>query len=586
MRAMSAMQAFYAAKADYEARSLCLLVAFSFSALLRAPESRAVCAAFQATLKPLEEGTVEYQAAEEAVFLRSAEKALAVARANGGVYVKAAQFVASMQGGGGDRLVPRVLVDALKVLTDRAPFRPFSEMEAVLVEELGGPATRLFASIDPTPVAAASLAQVHRGVTLAGEPVAIKIQYPELRANLASDLSVFRTMGSQMRPGGMDLTWLLDDFESFLQSETDFRGEAANTAAAAAALAGRPDVLVPAVHSSLSSARVLTTAFVQGLVRIDDDAGLASAGLRPADVGHLLASTFADTVLRGGWVHGDPHGGNVYVVPRAVGRAPPGALAAALLQRAEGAEAALRAAGAPRVSAGARALAAALRPPAFLPTLVLLDHGLHHNLDETTRVALCALLLACVRARPAAMRAASQALASGRPGAPPPPPAVARFFPLALSHCFVFGVGLLSVTPEEVAAARAGRMPPGLSMADLSDFLAGLHGSGGNVLGVIHALGYTRGLLNSLRFPERRRLRVLARAAALGAAREPDSAGAELAARLAAARADFLVWLLIPLMAIVAPMYHLVLRPLAGAKDLAALLFFAAAIALASLAAA
>ena len=79
MRAMSAMQAFYAAKADYEA-----------------------------SLKGLEEGSVEYEAAQNGVFARSAEKALSIARANGGVYVKAAQFIASMQGGGGDkaRLLP------------------------------------------------------------------------------------------------------------------------------------------------------------------------------------------------------------------------------------------------------------------------------------------------------------------------------------------------------------------------------------------------------------------------------------------------------------------------------------------------
>lgn len=77
MRAMTAMQAFYAAKADYEA-----------------------------SLKGLEEGSEAYEAAQNAVFARSAEEALSIARANGGVYVKAAQFIASMQGGGGDKARP------------------------------------------------------------------------------------------------------------------------------------------------------------------------------------------------------------------------------------------------------------------------------------------------------------------------------------------------------------------------------------------------------------------------------------------------------------------------------------------------
>jgi len=91
------------------------------------------------------------------------------------------------------QVVPKVFADALRVLTDRAPFRPWAEMEALLAEELGAPTEQLFASVDPNPLAAASLAQVHRGVTRDGVDVAIKIQYPELRANLASDLAVFRS---------------------------------------------------------------------------------------------------------------------------------------------------------------------------------------------------------------------------------------------------------------------------------------------------------------------------------------------------------------------------------------------------------
>ena len=75
---------------------------------------------------------------------------------------------------------------------------------------------------------------------------------------------------------------------------------------------------------------------------------------------------------------------------------------------------------------------------------------------------------------------------------------------------------MAEVGPAELAAARRGKLPPGLALSDLSDFLTGLHGAGGNVLGVIHALGYTRGLLNALKYAERRRLRALAGAAGRG----------------------------------------------------------------------
>lgn len=80
--------------------------------------------AAQASLKGLEEGSAGYEAALEGVYTRASAKALEVARQNGGVYNKAAQFVASMQGGGGDKVVPKVFIDTLAILTDRAPFRP------------------------------------------------------------------------------------------------------------------------------------------------------------------------------------------------------------------------------------------------------------------------------------------------------------------------------------------------------------------------------------------------------------------------------------------------------------------------------
>ena len=82
------------------------------------------CRRFQNSLKDLEEGSAAYTAALDGVYERAAASALAVARANGGVYNKAAQFVASMQGGGGDKVVPPVFIKTLAILTDRAPYRP------------------------------------------------------------------------------------------------------------------------------------------------------------------------------------------------------------------------------------------------------------------------------------------------------------------------------------------------------------------------------------------------------------------------------------------------------------------------------
>ena len=581
-----------------------------------------------------------------------------MARANGGIYIKAAQFVASMQGGGGDKVVPRAFVDTLRVLTDHAPSRGFDAVDVVLREDLGSSGAQLFASIEAVPIAAASLAQVHVAVTKDGKKCALKVQYPELRANMASDLAVFRTMGSQvrvwrgegrvsnaremlclmhihhsihsaqMRPGGMDLTWLVDDFETFLTAEVDFRGEADNTEAAAAATAHLPDVLVrhsppttsfprlshsppltlachqvPRVLRHLSGPRVLTTTFVDGLIRVDDLPRLRQAGMHPWAVGAALSRVFSDMALCGGTVHGDPHAGNVYVRPMTAASTAASATAATaaatpvrrLLAKAvsPGRERAVRA----RVAAAMRAAAGKSRDRApgwalafeeaasrvgggsatdgvddvtalrVQPQVVLLDHGLYHALDARLRTALCRLVLASVAADSGSMQLHSGTLA-GVPHDVASP--MRRFFPLVLSHWFVFSLGLWAVTPGDMAAARQGTMPPGLTLQDLGDFLTGLHGSGGNVLGVLHSQGYTRGLLNGLAFPERRRLRALAQAAARGCG------SSQLVAGL---RVDALAWVILPALSILAPLYHLLLRPLWLNTDLAALLVLLLALA-------
>ena len=116
-------------------------------------------------------------------------------------------------------------------------------------------------------------------------------------------------------------------------------------------------------------------------------------------------------------------------------------------------------------------------------------------------------------------------------------------------------------------------MPPGLTLADLSDFLTGLHGAGGNILGVVHSLGYTRGLLHGLAFPERRRLRALASAAARGIAPPHASPLATWIGTTAAqARIDALAWVILPVMGVLAPLLHGV--PFGLPADLAALAAF------------
>jgi aarF domain-containing kinase len=129
----------------------------------------------------------------------------------------------------------------------------------------------------------------------------------------------------------------------------------------------------------------------------------------------------------------------------------------------------------------------------------------------------CRLVMACIRRDPEATTQYSQRFAGTTE--------IARFFPLILSPWFVFGAG--RVTAADLKAAHGGQLPPGVNMADIGKFLVSLHDEGGtNMLGVLHSLGYTRGILNDIKFPEALRLRAFAKYASYGLAQRALRPGA------------------------------------------------------------
>ena len=411
------------------------------------------------------EGSPEREAAKEALHVSTAQECLELAKQNGGIYNKAAQFVASLQGGAGDAGIPKAYIEALAVLTDQAPFRAFADLDGCFIEEFGVSAKEAFAEIDETPIAAASIAQVHRAVMKDGRVVAVKIQYPWLRHTLTSDFAVFSMFGQQIKPGGFDLSWLVKDFQVSLTAEMDFTGEASNAERCAFELRARPDAYVPDVIHEFTSKRVLCTAFVENMTRCNDLKALKTAGFDSKRVGSALASIFAEMVFVHGHVHGDPHAGNVYVRERP--------------------------------NAGGKE-----------PQIVLLDHGLYHDLSDVTRTEFCGLVNACVARDVAGTKKQSVRFAGNE---------LHRFFPLILSPWFVFGSSELKAA--DLKAAARGALPPGVKLADIGKFLVSLHDeSGTNMLGVLHSLGYTKGILNELKFPETLRLRAFGKYAAIGSA--------------------------------------------------------------------
>lgn len=226
-----------------------------------------------------------------------------------GPFAKAGQF-ASLRV---DVLAPEVLA-AFRELQDRVPPRPVAELAAVIEEDLGAPPSVLFAAFEPTPIGAASMAQVHRATLRGGGEVAVKVQYPWLERSLAADLRwtrrLLRWLGGPATP---DRERLFAEFAAGLTEELDFAHEAEVAGEIAANLAGEPQVVVPRVHPDLSSRRVLTVDW-QPVLPLGDRAALEARGVPLRELVAVLGRAYARQVFVDGLFHADPHPGNLFVI--------------------------------------------------------------------------------------------------------------------------------------------------------------------------------------------------------------------------------------------------------------------------------
>ena len=151
---------------------------------------------------------------QKAFHKRWAEQCYEFAVNHGGLYIKCSQFVASLQSSSEAAGVPKEYVDALRPLTDAVPPRPWAEVAPVAEEELKKPLIELVDSVEQMPIAAASLAQVHKAQVRpkgsnAQITVAVKLQYPSLREQIAADFEVMNMMQTMVAPTGYDFSWLL-----------------------------------------------------------------------------------------------------------------------------------------------------------------------------------------------------------------------------------------------------------------------------------------------------------------------------------------------------------------------------------------
>lgn len=195
---------------------------------------------------------------------------------------------------------------------------PFASKKAVqLIEkETGAPLKESFAEFNETPVAAASVAQVHQAVTNDGKTVAVKLLRPGIAKAFQKDIRVFYMLASwfslHKKAKRLRLKEVVAMFERTVHRELDLRMEAASASQLAQNCQHDAGVHIPAIHWSLTSQKMLTTEWVEGTNILDVDA-LKAQGISRRDVAKKLAINFFNQVYRDGFFHADTHPGNLMV---------------------------------------------------------------------------------------------------------------------------------------------------------------------------------------------------------------------------------------------------------------------------------
>ena len=242
---------------------------------------------------------------------RSAQRILQMATSLQGLLIKMGQ----MMGARAD-IFPEEYIEILSQLHDTVPPRPYDVIRRAIEEELGAPLAETFAEFSPTPIASASLAQVHRARLHDGRDVAVKVQYPEIAAIVQVDLQNIRLLarGAGRLLRDFDLMPIVDELNANVPLELDFIHEGHNAEATARNFANQDDIIVPRIHWDYTTRRVLTMEFVDG-IKITDMAGLEAAGIDRQDVYRLLAESYFRQIFAHGFFHADPHPGNLFVRP-------------------------------------------------------------------------------------------------------------------------------------------------------------------------------------------------------------------------------------------------------------------------------
>jgi ubiquinone biosynthesis protein len=204
-------------------------------------------------------------------------------------------------------------------LQDQLPPVPFETIHAAMEASLGRPPADLFEQIQETPVGAASIAQVHRAITTDGRQVAVKVLRPGVEEDFTRAIDTYEWAAAQIEAMSTEARRLrprltVENFKRWTARELNFRREAASASELADSMTAEPDFVVPAIDWQRSTAKVLTTEWIDG-IKLSNREALLAAGYDLPRLASTLVHAFLRQAIADGFFHADMHQGNLFALP-------------------------------------------------------------------------------------------------------------------------------------------------------------------------------------------------------------------------------------------------------------------------------
>ncbi|WHT49850.1 AarF/ABC1/UbiB kinase family protein [Sporosarcina thermotolerans] len=232
----------------------------------------------------------------------------------GPTFIKLGQIASSRRD-----LVPPMIAFELEKLLDHVTPVPFEQIQEIVQFELDGPLEEFFSEFSEEPLATASIGQVHVSRLHSGEQVAVKVQRPDIRPTMETDLAILDDFAKFLvKRADWAKTYRLRDmiveFSKSLHNELDYRLEGRNCERIAKQFEKQPNVSIPKVHWNFSTDKVLTMDKIEG-IKANDLEKLDQYGYDRKLIARRIFDSMLHQILDEGFFHGDPHPGNIFILP-------------------------------------------------------------------------------------------------------------------------------------------------------------------------------------------------------------------------------------------------------------------------------